>query len=393
MNNINRLLITLIMLFAMTVNINAQQYYEEEAKARNWYADRCGDALADFEQVRKNPKSLPQKFTIFQYQKASPLGYALVIANTEESELIMFTPDGGKLKAQIIGKDILQGDYYWDGISDLGHNRTKNTDITKKERPLPVRNPVKKSNVFEVVVEEGEKIPDIKAYNQMIFKPHKNSVRLADQNEVYETNEDGVVIKDKMEYIFKLSNPSVMPKMFRGYEDEEMCPWVVKSSFFNKHSLLQYSRWKNGEMVKKATPDACRIISQYYGGRKIKDTRWLATLESGERSFYAVQFEHKDKDALAALVSIGEGMVNSVWEFHGEIDPNNYDSFQSIWFVDDEGDFMPHSPEIHCIAATDEGLELYVRLFGGESVQYFVLREIGPILMEIQSDCWVYVWD
>lgn len=54
---------------------------------------------------------------------------------------------------------------------------------------------------------------------------------------------------------------------------------------------------------------------------------------------------------------------------------------------------MPHAPEIHCMVATEEGLELYVRLYGGESVQYFILREIGSVLMAIQSDYWIYVWD
>ena len=81
----------------------------------------------------------------------------------------------------------------------------------------------------------------------------------------------------------------------------------------------------------------------------------------------------------------------STWDFHGTVDPGQEN--QSIWFVDDEGDFMSHAPEIHCICTTDEGMELYIRLFGGESVQYYILREMGPVLMEIQVDYWIYVWD
>jgi hypothetical protein len=45
------------------------------------------------------------------------------------------------------------------------------------------------------------------------------------------------------------------------------------------------------------------------------------------------------------------------------------------------------------MVATDQGLELYVRLFGGESVQYFILREMSSVWMEMQADIWVYVWD
>ena len=119
----------------------------------------------------------------------------------------------------------------------------------------------------------------------------------------------------------------------------------------------------------------------------------MASLPTAEREFYAVQFENEGSDALAALVCIAEGDVASSWEFHGDVDPATYQEGQSIWFVDDEGDFMPHAPEIHCMVATEEGLELYVRLYGGESVQYFILREIGSVLMAIQSDYWIYVWD
>ena len=163
----------------------------------------------------------------------------------------------------------------------------------------------------------------------------------------------------------------------------------MKNSFFDHHILLQYSRWKDGESIKKAGEYACRLISDYYGGRRIKESRWLASVETAERSFYAVQFEHQGKDALAALVCIAEGEVVSTWEFHGTAG----DEDQSIWFVDDEGNFMEHAPEIHCIVATDEGLELYIRLFGGESVQYYILREMSSVWMTILTDYWIYVWD
>ena len=393
MKFIYRFTASLIMLLAIACNMQAQQFYDEETKARNWYADVCENAINSFEEIHQHAYCHPQKYCIFPYQQATPLGYALVMATFDEQEFVLFVPEGKNLKAQHTTKDILPNDIYWENISELGVFRTKSKDVTLKERPLPVRTPNKAKNIFGVVVEGEERIPDIKAYNQMIFKPHQNIVRLSNQHENKKTDADGTIIKDEVNYEFRLANPSVTAKMFRGYEDDEMCPWVVKSSFFNNHALLQYSRWKYGEPVKKASKDVCRIISDYYGGRPIKETRWLATIESGERSFYAVQFELKGKEALAAMVCIGEGNVTSAWEFHGEVDPSISDSSQSIWFVDDEGDFMEHAPEIHCIVATDEGLELYIRLFGGESVQYFVLREMGPVWMTLQRDYWVYVWD
>ena len=388
MHYINRFF-TVMMMMAFVCHIYAQSDYDKENQAQNWYANRCEGAILRFEGNRQNSGKLPQKYCVFPYQQASPLGYAMVIAPYDESELIMFTPNGNDLKAQRITKDIIP-ETYWNPLSDLGRYRSKNSDITLKERPLPVREMNKSGNAFVSVIDE-ERINDIKAYNQMMFKPHRNGVRLVKQDHNKKTDSEGNVIKDEMEYTFKLNNPSVVATMFRGYKDEEACPWVVKSSFFNNHQLLQYSRWKDGEPVKKATADACRIISSYYGGRTIKDTRWLATIESGERSFYAVQFENQGTDALAAMVCIAEGEVTSSWEFHGKVEPGQ--EYQSIWFVDDEGNFMNHAPEIHCICATDEGMELYIRLFGGESVQYYILREMGPVWMEIQVDYWIYVWD
>ena len=395
MENPKRLFTMLVILLAIASQIHAQEVdYDAIVNAEKWYSDLCEEAVLGFESTRQNANKHPQKYCVFPHQHAGSLGHALAIATTDESEIVIFTPNGNHLKAQRISKSILPKEVYWNAISHLGRSIASSSDITLRERPIPVRSPDKKNNEFLAVVEDGEKIPDIKAYNQMMFKPHRNSVRLSNQHHTKKVDEQqGAVIKDQMEYVFKLTNPSVIAKMFRGYDDNEMCPWVVKSSFFNHHSILQFSRWKDGEPVRKASKDACRIISDYYGGRPIKDTRWLATLESGERSFYAVQFEIAGTEALAAMVCIAEGEVASAWEFQGKIDPATYHEGESIWFVDDEGSFMEHAPEIHCIAATDKGLELYVRLFGGESVQYFILREMGSVLMEIQADYWIYVWD
>ena len=389
MNHIKQLFTLLTVLLTAAVSLHAQDDPVEENKAENWYADRCEAAITFFESANASTGKHPQKYCIIPSQQAAPLNYALIVASYDERALMMLTPSGTNLKSKVVDKTVLPEETYWRNISNFGSYRTHSSDITLCERPLPVRSPSKSNNTFEVVVEGPERIADIKTYNQMIFKPHKNSVRLADQHADKKVDEDGTVVKDDMRYLFKLNTPSVVAKMFRGYEDEEMCPWVVKSSFFNHHTLLQYSRWKNGEPVKQASADAIRIISKFYGGRRIKSTRWLATLETGERTFYAVQFEHQVPDALASLVGVAEGKVAYTCEFEGEA----REDFQSIWFVDDEGDFMEHAPEIHCIVATDKGLELYIRLFGGESVQYYILREMGSVLMAIQTDYWIYVWD
>ena len=394
MTRIYHLFIALLAFMAFSCPIQAQDDYEERVNAENWYADRCENAVLRFEGLCRNADHHAQRYCVFPSSQAAPLGYALAIASNDKSEVFMFTPNGNDLKAERIDVSIIpEGDTYWDGISNLGNRRTQSKDITLRERPIPIRTLNKSKNSFVAVLDADEHIANIKAYNQMMFKPHKNGVRMASEREDKKTDGDGNVIKDEYEYVFKLLQPSVVAKMFRGYEDMEACPWVVKSSFFNNHTLLQFSRWKEGEPIKKASPGLCRIISGFYGGRPVKDSRWLATTESGERSFYAVQFEVSGKEALAALVCVAGGAVTSSWEFLAEVDPANYNDGQSLWFVDDEGDFMSHAPEIHCIVETDEGMELYVRLFGGESVQYYVLREMGKVWMEIQTDYWISIFE
>ena len=384
---------SITMLFVATFGMAQAQDdidYDQQNKAMNWYADRAEIILLRFEGIRHDSGQLPQKYYVFPYKQAGSLGFAMAVSTMDERQIVMFTPRGNDVEGKSVKRSDLPEDMYWNNIYELGLYTTHSTDITLSGRPLPVREMDKAKNTFEVVI-DTEKGLTPQAYNQMIFKPHKNGVKLASQHHNFKKDNDGTVIKDEMEYTFKLNNPSIVSKMFRGYNDGEAVPWVVKGNFFSNHSLLQYSRWKEGEPIKKATADAKRIISSYYGGRRIKDTQWLATIESGERSFYAVQFEHQGTDALAAMVCIAEGEVASTWEFHGKVNSNN--EGESIWFVDDEGDFMPHAPEIHCIATTPKGLELYVRVFGGESVQYYVLREVQHSWLVLQVDYWIYVWD
>ena len=385
---------TFLMLLAVTGMAWAQDDidYEQQGRAETWYADRAESILTRFEGLRHDSGQLPQKYVAYPSQQAGSLGFALAVATWDEREIVTYLPDGNDVKAQVVKRSELPKELYWSPISNLGLRTTHSTDITLSERPLPVRSMNKTKNIFEVVIDHEEGL-NPNAYNMMIFKPHQNGVRLTSKNRDRRTDEEGNVTRDEDHFSFKLNTPSVVSKMFRGYEDAEASPWVVKSSFLKNHIPLQYSRWKDGEPINKANGDERQIISRYYGGRKIKDAQWLASLPTAERTFYAVQFEHQDGDALAALVCIAEGDVASTWEFHGDVNPATYHEGESIWFVDDEGDFMPHAPEIHCMVATDKGLELYVRLFGGESVQYYILRELGSVWMEMNVDYWIYVWD
>ena len=367
--------------------------YEAQSEATSWYANFCENILLRFEGLRHDTSQLPQKYCTVQHPSAGARKYALVVASWDEKTMAMFTPDGDGVTGKLTDSSVLPEYVYWDHISNLLKYASHKNDITLSKRPLPVRTTNLARNSFIAVVDYEDKVDNIGRYNQMMFKPHVNGVRLVKENRRTKKDEGGNAIIDEIEYHFKLNNPAATAKMFRGYKDGEMVPWIVTNDFFTDHNVLQFSRWKEGEPIKKASADVCRIISQYYGGRRIKDSRWVATVEEAERSFYAVQFEHAGGDALAALVCVAEGEVASVWEFHGGMKPDEYKEGESIWFVDDSGDFMEHIPELQCIVATDAGLELYVRVFGGESVQYYVLREVGQVMMVLQVDYYIWAWE
>ncbi len=395
MNRLIAFTAAILMTMAAVCTLSAQTIddYEQMGVAQNWYADHCESIITRFEGLRHDSGELAQKYGLFLSDQAGQLKFALAVSTWDNRKIIMFTPDGNDVKSKVITKSDLPEEVFWEGISNLLRYATQSQDITLSQRPLPIRECSKAHNVFTSVIDYADRISNPNQYNQMFFKPHQNTVRLSGQNRKTKKDEQGNMINDEMEYDFQLITPSVMAKMFRGYEDNEMAPWVVKKDFFTHHSLLQFSRWKEGEPIKKVTQDTRNIISSYYNGRRIKNIHWLASVDIAERSFYAVQFEHQGGDALAAMVCIAEGSVASVWEFHGSMYPQEYKDNEAIWFVDDEGNFMEHAPELQCIVATDQGLEIYLRLYGGESVQYYILREVGSVMMTLQVDYWIYVWD
>lgn len=370
--------------------LKAQDGSDKETEALNWFADHIENSLTRFSGLRHDSSVLPQKYVIVPLNKGVSNEFGMALATWDESFTILFTRNGNDVKSKIVTKEQLPGDIYWQPISFIGVYKSQGNDITLSQRPIPVRTTDKNKNRFVAVVEYEEKINGINDYNTMIFKPHANDVKLVSSNHNVKKDEMGNILHDEMEYTFSLKNPQAVKTMFRGYDDDEMVPWVVKKDFFKNHTILQYSRWKEGEKKVFASVDEKQIISRYYNGRIIDKAMWIATCESAERKFFAVQFKPVNGDALAAMVCLAEGEVVSTWEFHGTVDEN--EPLSSIWFVDDEGDFIEHAPEIHCMAATPAGLELYIRQYGGESVQYHILREVEETWLEIQSDYWIYVW-
>ena len=286
---------------------------------------------------------------------------------------------GNRLSYPLVNPDSM----LWTGVDEMTHRLTPENDITMRYAPRAVFHVKQSGNKFITQIEGDERKSFAPAkYDRMIFKPHVGEVRYVSQQ---------VDDKKKLtQYTYSLKTPSLVKKMFRGYKDEEFTPFLVPAKFLDDHNLLQFSRWKMGEAKRAMNRDEKALVSRYYGGRGIVASQWLASAPESERSFYAVQFAHQGTDALAALVCIAEGEVVSTFNYHGTAQSGE---IQSIWFVDDEGDFMEHIPEIQCMVATPKGLEIYIRQFGGESVSYRILREVGRNWMELSSEYEIYYWD
>ena len=278
-----------VMLLALTVASPASAMtndddYEAQNVAIAWYANHCQSIITRFEGLRHDAGQLPQKYCVIPSSEAGAVKYALVVSTWDDSMKVMYTPQGNDVKAKVFS-GVVPEDSYWESLPRLLTRATNSRDITLSKRPLPVRYVDKEHNSFSAVTDYSEKIANIRRYNQMMFKPHVNEVRFVKQERKVNTSADNDTILDEMVYDFKLVKPAVVAKMFRGYGNEEMCPWIVTNDFFTDHNVLQFSRWKEGEVKQKASSYVCQLISAYYGGRRVIDSQWLASVEEAERSF------------------------------------------------------------------------------------------------------------
>ena len=248
-------------------------------------------------------------------------------------------------------------------------------DITLKHRPIFGDNIDIAANRFKVSTEVCSYVDPTKvaSYNRMIFKPHVGEAKLV------KTRETG----KEVVYTFSLTDPAMTKKMFRGYASTQAAPIIVPQAFLNTHHPLQYSRWLHGEKEVKANRDTKKIISDYFGGRAIFDTRWLATCEVNERSFYYVVFQPEDGYVLTSLVCVAEGVVASVCNDWEEMVGG---SATELTNGESPDDLLFHAPQIMAMMATDAGLELYTRWSSLEGIHYSIMREFMDQFVFVQDD-------
>ena len=251
-------------------------------------------------------------------------------------------------------------------------------DITVGDAPLFAK-PEKAKNRFTTVSE----VDNYNQYTHIVFKPHVGKVKFVKKTYVEKMFDGSDIGYNAL--VYSLEDPKFIAKMLRGYADDEACPVVVTDKFMATHNPLQYSRWKEGEPIKRANADAKRIIENYYKGERIRQTQWLADLETAERHFYQVLFEPHDGYCLSALVCIAEGEVVSAMNESAPVQAYGVNWVDKYWGSDID-DIWYHMPRIMCMMGTEEGLELYAVWNSMEGIHYSVIREVGQALIIVSDD-------
>ena len=255
-------------------------------------------------------------------------------------------------------------------------------DITLREPPIFISAMEKAKNKFMGWLDLDE-YPAGSLYTHLVFKPHVNEIRCTGDRRIF-SSLDGDTLWQKVRE-FKLKDPKVVAKMFRGYGDGAAVPVAVTRNFLTTHRPLQFSRWLYPEPVRTLSPGAKQIIVEHYGAKyRIARSQWLATLptEVGNRDYYQVLLVGPTS-ALFATVCLAEGTVASAYEYEGynETGYNSDLSNLRIFDTDVEGLFSEHLPEISCIMQTDKGIELYFCWTSIEGTHYSVVREVGTRML------------
>lgn len=252
---------------------------------------------------------------------------------------------------------INSADLVWLPVDQLGHYVTAESgDITLREAPAFSKAVLEKNLFVSTMNADGTQAGD---YGKLVFKSNYMDVLPAQP-------EGGKAA-------YKLADKNDIKNKFRGYRTGETFPIIVKPSFEATHRTLRYSRWKKPEPIRTMEPAKLDMLSRYFGGKKIEQTRWLAHIDESGHDFYSVVFAKEGNTAHVALVSFARGLVAAVWNHYWQASAG------------DEQDYMEHIPEIQCIMDTDEGLELYIRQADDDGSHFVILREVGQGFLELMN--------
>ena len=297
-----------------------------------------------------------------------------VMSNIEGREVYL-DAKGKEIKAKKVQKELNKGlkknqeaqvynssTVQWKPFRKIGTYLDANEDVTLSQLPvLAYAN--YKSNEFTT---HAQAMLDAASYGHIVFKDKIGDAALKGgargEAAVYELN-DAKAIKT----------------MFRGYKDNELFPIIATDGYLATHEMKSFVRWKYPEKIKLMEKDRQQVVSDYFGGRAVKNARWLADLESSDRKLYAVEFKPVGNQALAVVACfIGNRLVSTYDQYAGVDKSRGW-----LWTPGDKGDFMNALPELQGLAMTDEGFELYMSQMVGEKRHMIVVREVRSMFIEL----------
>ena len=259
-------------------------------------------------------------------------------------------------EAQVYNSETIE----WKPFRKIGTYLDASEDITLSQLPVLAYADYK-HNEFTT---HAQKMLDAASYNHIVFKGQVGDVTLKSGGEAA---------------VYSLNDAKAIKTMFRGYKDNELFPIIATDNYLATHEMKSFVRWKYPERVKPMEKERQQVVSRYFGGRAIKNARWLADLESSDRKLYAVEFKPEGNQALAVIACfIGNNLV-STYDQYAVVDKNR----GWLWTPGDKGDFMNALPELQGLAMTDEGFELYMSQMVGEKRHMIVVREVRSMFIEM----------
>ncbi len=261
-------------------------------------------------------------------------------------------------EAQVYNSETME----WQAFRKIGTYVDAHEDITLSQLPV-LAHADYKLNEFTT---RAQKMLGAGIYNHIIFKGQVGAVGLK------RGGDDGSAV-------YSLSDSKAIKTMFRGYKDNELFPIIATDDYLSTHEMKSFVRWKYPEKVKPMEKERQRVVSEYFGGRAIKNARWLADLESSDRKLYAVEFKPEGNQALAVIACFIGNRLVSTYDRYAMVDKSR----GWLWTPGDKGDFMNALPELQGLAITDEGFEMYMSQMVGEKRHMIVVREVRSMFIEM----------
>lgn len=258
--------------------------------------------------------------------------------------------------AQVYNSETME----WKPFRKIGNYLEASEDVTLSQLPVLAYADYKR-NEFTT---QARAMLDAAAYRHIVFKDKMGDASLKSSGDAA---------------VYELNDAKAIKTMFRGYKDNELFPIIATDDYLATHEMKSFVRWKYPEKIKPMEKDRQQVVSEYFGGRAIKNARWLADLESSDRKLYAVEFKPEGNQALAVVACFIGNQLISTYDQYAVVDKSR----GWLWTPGDKGDFMNALPELQGLAMTDEGFELYMSQMVGEKRLMIVVREVRSMFIEL----------